>query len=67
MSRRRPHPYGAQLRAMYDNVLREEVPPDFLDFLRTADDQGALARADDPDADNGAQREPSRPVSRFAV
>lgn len=59
MSGRRQDPLGRRLREMYDNVSREEIPQDFLDFLRAADERegggstGGPKADDDPDEDGG--------------
>lgn len=36
--RTRQRAIGRELRRMYDNVVREPVPDDFLDLLRKIDD-----------------------------
>lgn len=36
-ARRRQDALGRRLRQMYDNVVREAVPDDFLSFLEQAD------------------------------
>ena len=34
-----PDKIGTSLRSLYDEVLKEDVPDDFLDLLRKADDK----------------------------
>ena len=36
-----PDKIGSSLRQLYDEVLGEEVPDDFLNLLRKADSQGS--------------------------
>lgn len=36
-----PDKIGQSLRQIYDDVLNEEIPDDFLSLLRTADDKSA--------------------------
>jgi hypothetical protein len=38
---------GHQLRAMYDDVVRQGVPDRFADLIRQLDSQDAAARVDD--------------------
>lgn len=38
-ARRRQDPLGRRLRQMYDEVVNENVPDDFLSFLEQADDR----------------------------
>jgi hypothetical protein len=40
-ARLRQQAIGAQLRRMFEDVVNEPVPNDFLDILRQADDEGA--------------------------
>ena len=37
--RRRQDPIGRRLRQMYDEVVNEDVPDDFLSFLEQADER----------------------------
>lgn len=39
VARRRQDPLGRRLRQMYDDVVSEEVPEDFLSFLEQADER----------------------------
>lgn len=39
IARRRQDPIGRRLRQMYDDVLGEDIPEDFLGFLEQADDR----------------------------
>lgn len=39
VARRRQDPIGRRLRQMYDDVVSEDVPDDFLGFLEQADDR----------------------------
>jgi hypothetical protein len=54
VARRRQDPLGRRLRQMYDEVVREDVPEDFLSFLEKADERltrgkgDADAEAEDP-------------------
>ena len=45
VARRRQDPIGRRLRQMYDDVVSEEIPDDFLGFLEQADDR----RSGNPD------------------
>jgi hypothetical protein len=38
-ARRRQDPLGRRLRQMYDDVVNENVPDDFLSFLEKADER----------------------------
>lgn len=38
-----PDKIGSSLRQLYDEVLSEDVPDDFLNLLRKADSKGASA------------------------
>ena len=40
-ARRRQDPIGRRLRQMYDDVVSENVPDDFLAFLEQADERKA--------------------------
>ncbi len=39
VARRRQDPIGRRLRQMYDEVVNEDVPDDFLSFLEKADER----------------------------
>lgn len=55
VARRRQDPLGRRLRQMYDQVVSEDVPGDFLSFLEKADDRltgnegDGGSGSDDPD------------------
>ena len=40
-ARRRQDPIGRRLRQMYDDVVSESIPDDFLGFLEQADERNA--------------------------
>ncbi len=40
-ARLRQQAIGARLRQMFDDVVREPVPDDFLDILRAADERAS--------------------------
>jgi hypothetical protein len=40
-ARLRQQAIGARLRQMFDDVVREPVPDDFLDILRAADERSS--------------------------
>jgi len=39
-ARRRQDAIGRRLRQMYEDVVREDVPTDFMQFLKEADERG---------------------------
>ena len=47
IARRRQDPLGRRLRQMYDEVVSEEVPEDFLSFLEKADERLTSGKDDD--------------------
>ncbi len=52
VARRRQDPIGRRLRQMYDEVVNEDVPDDFLSFLEQADErkgEGQVNGADEPE------------------
>lgn len=50
-ARRRQDPIGRRLRQMYDDVVSESVPDDFLGFLEQADERKAgEANGQEPEA-----------------
>jgi Anti-sigma factor NepR len=55
VARRRQDPIGRRLRQMYDDVVSEEIPDDFLGFLEQADDRRA-AGADEMQAGGRAKK-----------
>lgn len=62
-ARRRQDPIGRRLRQMYDDVVSEDVPDDFLDFLEQADERMAgEANGQEPEAKTlEAETSPSGP------
>ena len=50
VARRRQDPIGRRLRQMYDDVVSEDIPDDFLGFLEKADERRS-AKAGDQTAD----------------
>jgi hypothetical protein len=58
-ARRRQDPIGRRLRQMYDEVVGENVPDDFLSFLEQADER--LAGVDrKPDPDSSDDSDPTK-------
>lgn len=58
-ARRRQDPIGRRLRQMYDDVVSERIPDDFLGFLEQADERIAGAgdaTGTEPEASNVASR-----------
>ncbi len=47
VARRRQDPIGRRLRQMYDDVVSEDVPDDFLGFLEQADERRATTNDDE--------------------
>lgn len=47
IARRRQDPLGRRLRQMYDEVVSEDVPDDFLSFLEQADERLSSGGDDD--------------------
>lgn len=43
VARRRQDPIGRRLRQMYDDVVNEDVPDEFLSFLEQADERQSEA------------------------
>lgn len=69
--RRRQSVLGARLREMYENVIREDVPEDFLAFLAAADareghDAPRDDKTDDPGSDDDEDRQGRNRLSRIA-
>lgn len=61
VARRRQDPIGRRLRQMYDDVVSEDVPDEFLSFLEQADERrsgadqvkaGQRANASEPDSES---------------
>ncbi len=45
-ARLRQQAIGVKLRQMFDEIVNEPVPQDFLDILRRADDKGSVGGQD---------------------
>ena len=60
VARRRQDPLGRRLRQMYDEVVSEDVPDDFLSFLEKADERLTAGGGDDAtgSADSGKKSKP---------
>jgi hypothetical protein len=43
VARRRQDPIGRRLRQMYDDVVSEDIPDDFLAFLEQADERRSVS------------------------
>jgi hypothetical protein len=57
VARRRQDPIGRRLRQMYDEVVSENIPDDFLSFLEQADERlsgDPSAEAGDPASQPGS-------------
>ena len=48
VARRRQDPIGRRLRQMYDDVVSEDVPNDFMSFLEKADERKSDNQAASP-------------------
>ncbi len=59
-ARRRQDALGRRLRQMYDDVTREPVPDEFLDFLKEADKQAPKQKVERT-AETGSGERPSKP------
>lgn len=54
-ARRRQDAIGRRLRQMYEDVVREDVPDEFMQFLEDADSKGAGGRGNQrPPEGNGS-------------
>ncbi len=60
VARRRQDPIGRRLRQMYDEVVGEDVPDDFLSFLEQADERVSEKNGDGTENDEPAPKQ--RPV-----
>lgn len=58
VARRRQDPIGRRLRQMYDEVVNEDVPDDFMSFLEKADER----MSDGPGTDPSEPAPKGRPV-----
>ena len=54
VARRRQDPLGRRLRQMYDEVVSEDVPDDFLSFLEKADERLTGVGGDDSTGPDGS-------------
>jgi hypothetical protein len=61
VARRRQDAIGRRLRQMYDDVVSENIPDEFLSFLEEADKNGPEAQKKTPD---GAELTEAAPVGR---
>ena len=61
VARRRQDPLGRRLRQMYDDVVDEDIPDDFLNFLEQADERLSNAGGADTDPGQDAQARKSKP------
>lgn len=50
-ARRRQDPIGRRLRQMYDEVVGEDIPDDFLSFLEQADERRANSATEQDESD----------------
>ncbi|HPN06443.1 MAG TPA: NepR family anti-sigma factor [Hyphomonadaceae bacterium] len=48
VARRRQDPIGRRLRQMYDDVVSEDVPDDFMSFLEQADERKSDSQTEAP-------------------
>lgn len=63
VARRRQDAIGRRLRQMYDEVVNEDVPDDFMSFLERADERDPQKKS--PDGRDGADgTEPIAPIPR---
>lgn len=62
VARRRQDPIGRRLRQMYDEVVNEDVPDDFLSFLEQADERNSEGAA--PGKVNGDGTDDSEPAPK---
>lgn len=60
VARRRQDPIGRRLRQMYDEVVSEDVPDDFMSFLEQADERKADSNGNGTDHAEPAPKQ--RPV-----
>jgi hypothetical protein len=58
VARRRQDALGRRLRQMYDDVVSEDVPDDFLSFLERADGRDSQKKSPDGDADGADPKAP---------
>jgi Anti-sigma factor NepR len=60
VARRRQDPIGRRLRQMYDEVVSENVPDEFMSFLEQADERQTDGQANGTDHETPAPKQ--RPV-----
>jgi Anti-sigma factor NepR len=60
VARRRQDPLGRRLKQMYDEVVRENIPEDFLSFLEKADER-LTDSADDGGSGSADPNKTSKP------
>jgi hypothetical protein len=58
VARRRQDPLGRRLRQMYDEVVSEDVPDDFLSFLEKADERLTGGGGDGGGSDDSGNSKP---------
>ena len=64
VARRRQDAIGRRLRQMYDEVVNEDVPTDFMSFLERADERDPQKKSPDGEADGA---EPIAAVPRRSM
>jgi hypothetical protein len=65
VARRRQDAIGRRLRQMYDDVVNEDVPGDFMSFLERADERDPQKKSPDAaDGANGSELPVSAPRGR---
>lgn len=62
VARRRQDPIGRRLRQMYDEVVGEDVPDDFLSFLEQADERASETKLNGDGTGNDEPAPKQRPV-----
>ncbi|HEX5005573.1 MAG TPA: NepR family anti-sigma factor [Hyphomonadaceae bacterium] len=64
VARRRQDAIGRRLRQMYDDVVNESVPDEFLSFLEQADERDPPSQKKSADGANGTEPVEAAPVGR---
>jgi hypothetical protein len=66
VARRRQDGIGRRLRQMYDDVVNERIPDDFMSFLEKADERDPPSKksADGAEGSNGTEAVRSAPAGR---
>lgn len=59
VARRRQDPIGRRLRQMYDDVVSEDVPGDFMSFLEKADERKSDSQVNGTDNNEPAPKQRS--------